>query len=222
LIPRFLKKFARLGLFTRPESRTRFDGGTYGNSPQRFTVVSESGLLLHTTLYGKPHARGSGMRGNGLASGPYRTTAATPHSAILKESKETPVATATLSGAKLKKVLAALEENWQAEMEGYHTYLALAERDTDPVRAQVLRHLASAEWEHAASGHGRILELGGPEPVYKGKPRRRGRLAGQPRRRRPHGPAPPGDRREPPHRHLRRAAQGPGRRGLHRHPRARH
>jgi VIT1/CCC1 family predicted Fe2+/Mn2+ transporter/rubrerythrin len=74
-----------------------------------------------------------------------------------------------LSGAKLKKVLAALEGNWQAEMEGYNTYLALAERDTDPVRAQVLRHLASAEWEHAALWHGRIVELGGPEPVYTGR-----------------------------------------------------
>ncbi len=41
-----------------------------------------------------------------------------------------------LSAAKQKKVLAALEGNWQAEMEGHHTYLALADRDTDPVRAQ--------------------------------------------------------------------------------------
>ena len=80
------------------------------------------------------------------------------------------MATATLSGARLKKVLAALQENWHAEVEAYYTYLALAERDTDPVRAQVLRHLASAEWEHAALWHGRIIELGGPEPVYKGKP----------------------------------------------------
>jgi vacuolar iron transporter family protein len=77
---------------------------------------------------------------------------------------------ALLAGARNKKILAALEGNWQAEMEAYHTYLALAERDTDPVRAQVLRHLASAEWEHADLWHGRILELGGPEPVYRGSP----------------------------------------------------
>ncbi|MGA3373974.1 MAG: VIT1/CCC1 transporter family protein [Terracidiphilus sp.] len=76
----------------------------------------------------------------------------------------------TMSGAKLKKVLAALEGNWKAEMEGYHTYLALADRDTEPVRAQVLRHLAGAEWEHAQLWHGRIVELGGAEPVYHGKP----------------------------------------------------
>jgi VIT1/CCC1 family predicted Fe2+/Mn2+ transporter/rubrerythrin len=80
------------------------------------------------------------------------------------------MAIATMSAAKLKKVLAALEGNWHAEVEAYHTYQTLADRDTDPVRAQVLRHLASAEWEHAELWHGRILELGGPEPVYKGSP----------------------------------------------------
>jgi len=80
------------------------------------------------------------------------------------------VPNATLSAAKLKKVLAALEGNWQAEIEAYHTYQTLADRDNDPVRAQVLRHLAGAEWEHAALWHGRILELGGDEPVYRGSP----------------------------------------------------
>jgi VIT1/CCC1 family predicted Fe2+/Mn2+ transporter/rubrerythrin len=80
------------------------------------------------------------------------------------------MAIATMSAAKLKKVLAALEGNWYAEVEAYHTYQTLADRDTDPVRAQVLRHLASAEWEHAELWHGRIIELGGQEPVYKGSP----------------------------------------------------
>jgi hypothetical protein len=80
------------------------------------------------------------------------------------------MAIASLSGVKLKKVLAALEGNWQAEIEAYHTYQTLADRDTDPVRAQVLRHLAGAEWEHAALWHGRIIELGGTEPVYNGSP----------------------------------------------------
>jgi VIT1/CCC1 family predicted Fe2+/Mn2+ transporter/rubrerythrin len=75
-----------------------------------------------------------------------------------------------LSGAKTKKVLAALEGNWQAEMEGYHSYSTLADRDTDPVRAQVLRHLAQAELEHAALWEGRIKELGGETPAYKGGP----------------------------------------------------
>jgi len=80
------------------------------------------------------------------------------------------MANGTLSGGKLKKVLAALEGDWQAEMEGYHTYKTLADRDTDPVRVQVLRHLAQAELEHAELWHDRIVELGGPEPVYRGSP----------------------------------------------------
>lgn len=80
------------------------------------------------------------------------------------------MATATMNPAKLKKVLAALDGNWQAEMEGYHTYNALADRDTEPVRAQVLRHLAVAELEHAALWAERIKELGGDAPVYKGNP----------------------------------------------------
>ena len=77
---------------------------------------------------------------------------------------------AMLSGARNKKILAALEGNWQAEMEGFHTYTALADRDPDPVRAQVLRHLAQAESEHATLWEGRIKELGGPQPVYTGGP----------------------------------------------------
>jgi vacuolar iron transporter family protein len=80
------------------------------------------------------------------------------------------LATNTLTGARLSKVLAALEANWQAEMEGYRTYQALADRDTDPVRAHILRHLAIAEEEHAMLWASRIKELGGPEPVYKGSP----------------------------------------------------
>ena len=72
--------------------------------------------------------------------------------------------------SRLRKVLAALEGNWQAEMEGYYTYLALADRENDAVRAQVLRHLASAELEHAALWGQRLTELGGKQPVYTGNP----------------------------------------------------
>jgi VIT1/CCC1 family predicted Fe2+/Mn2+ transporter/rubrerythrin len=72
--------------------------------------------------------------------------------------------------SRARKVLACLEGNWQAEMEGYHTYLALADRETDAVRAQVLRHLASAELEHAALWANRLIELGGKQPAYTGHP----------------------------------------------------
>ena len=81
-----------------------------------------------------------------------------------------PLAKESLSGPRLEKILEALEENWQAEMVGCYTYRALADRDSDPVRAQVLRHLASAEEEHAALWASRIQELGGPAPVYKSSP----------------------------------------------------
>jgi len=80
------------------------------------------------------------------------------------------MATSTMSPARLKKILAALESNWQAEMESYHTYKALADRDADAVRARVLRHLADAELEHARLWAERIQELGGEHPVYRGKP----------------------------------------------------
>ena len=72
--------------------------------------------------------------------------------------------------ARQRKVLTCLEGNWQAEMEGYYTYLALADRETDAVRAQVLRHLASAELEHAVLWANRLIELGGKQPVYDGHP----------------------------------------------------
>jgi vacuolar iron transporter family protein len=77
---------------------------------------------------------------------------------------------ATPGGARTQKILAALEANWQAEMAGYHTYRTLADRDTDVVRAQVLRHLAQAEMEHATLWAERISELGGAEPLYGGSP----------------------------------------------------
>ena len=80
------------------------------------------------------------------------------------------MAIAAQSGARTKKVLEALEANWQAEMEGYHTYQTLADRDIDAVRAQVLRHLAQAEIEHAELWAERIKQLGGAEPTYKGSP----------------------------------------------------
>jgi vacuolar iron transporter family protein len=67
-----------------------------------------------------------------------------------------------------KRLLAALEANWQAEMEGHHTYSALAKGETDPQRRNALRGLAAAEKHHAGLWAGRILELGGQVPQYTG------------------------------------------------------
>lgn len=77
---------------------------------------------------------------------------------------------AALRNNRTRKLLAALAGNWQAEMEGYYTYLALADRENDAMRAQVLRHLAAAELEHAELWAQRIQELGGAKPAYKGNP----------------------------------------------------
>jgi vacuolar iron transporter family protein len=74
-----------------------------------------------------------------------------------------------LDPKKRRKLLRALEANWQTEMSGYYTYQALAERDTDPIRSQTLRHMAEAEAQHAASWAGRIQELGGTLPKYHGR-----------------------------------------------------
>ena len=63
-----------------------------------------------------------------------------------------------------------LEKNWQAEMSGYYTYRALAEREPEPGRKQTLEDMALAEKEHAALWAARLRELGEPEPVYQGSP----------------------------------------------------
>ena len=47
------------------------------------------------------------------------------------------------------KLLAALDANWQAEMDGHLTYKTLAEKETDPKRSSALRGLAIAEKHHA-------------------------------------------------------------------------
>ncbi len=67
------------------------------------------------------------------------------------------------------KVLAALSENWQAEMRGFHTYNAFSERDEDPIRKRILRNLAEAEAHHASMWAKRLRELGGTLPQYDGR-----------------------------------------------------
>ncbi len=69
-----------------------------------------------------------------------------------------------------KRLLTALEANWQAEMEGHHTYAALAKGEDDPQRRSALRALAAAEKHHADLWAGRIRELGGQAPQYTGSP----------------------------------------------------
>lgn len=67
------------------------------------------------------------------------------------------------------KLLAALEANWEAELDGHLTYKALSEKEADPQRRNALRGLAAAEKHHADLWAGRIRALGGEDPIYRGK-----------------------------------------------------
>jgi vacuolar iron transporter family protein len=73
-----------------------------------------------------------------------------------------------INDVRSRKIALALEENWQAEMRGYRTYLALADQDRDPVRKEILHDLAREEQAHADLWEQRLRELGAPQPVYRG------------------------------------------------------
>jgi VIT1/CCC1 family predicted Fe2+/Mn2+ transporter/bacterioferritin (cytochrome b1) len=72
-------------------------------------------------------------------------------------------------GQEESKLLAALNANWQAEMEGHNTYKALSDKEPDEYRRNALRKLAVAEKHHADLWAERIRALGGTEPIYRGK-----------------------------------------------------
>jgi vacuolar iron transporter family protein len=73
-----------------------------------------------------------------------------------------------MADAEKQKLLAALIANWRTEMEGQHTYAALAEKESDAERRNALRGLAAAEQHHAELWAGRIRDLGGTVPEFKG------------------------------------------------------
>src|SRR6201996_3266540 len=73
-----------------------------------------------------------------------------------------------MAGSDNKKLLSALEANWQAEMEGFHTYAALSASEADPHRRNALRGLATAEKHHADLWAERIKAIGGTDPQYHG------------------------------------------------------
>ena len=63
-----------------------------------------------------------------------------------------------------QETLQALAKSWHREAEAAATYLALAEREKDPRRRDILMKLVAAEQEHAAKWEARIRELGGTVP----------------------------------------------------------
>ncbi len=68
-----------------------------------------------------------------------------------------------------EQVIATLERNWRAEMEGAATYRELANMEQDKHRKGLLLKLAEAEERHAKKWATRIVELGGQDPATKGQ-----------------------------------------------------
>lgn len=66
------------------------------------------------------------------------------------------------------RVLRALRESWQHEMEAAATYRLLAQQEKDARRREILRKLVAAEEQHAARWAARIRELGGEVPDTAG------------------------------------------------------
>jgi VIT1/CCC1 family predicted Fe2+/Mn2+ transporter/rubrerythrin len=66
-----------------------------------------------------------------------------------------------------KELIAALQQNWQREVEGVRTYRDLAERERDPARRNVLIKMADAEQRHALKWERKLAELGAEPPQEK-------------------------------------------------------
>jgi VIT1/CCC1 family predicted Fe2+/Mn2+ transporter/rubrerythrin len=66
-----------------------------------------------------------------------------------------------------RDLIAALNQNWQREVEGMRTYRDLASREKDQGRRNVLLKLAEAEQRHAQKWERKLAELGAPTPREK-------------------------------------------------------
>ena len=66
-----------------------------------------------------------------------------------------------------RDLIAALNQNWQREIEGMRTYRDLAANEKDQGRHNVLLKLAEAEERHAQKWEHKLAELGAPTPVEK-------------------------------------------------------
>jgi vacuolar iron transporter family protein len=66
-----------------------------------------------------------------------------------------------------RDLIAALNQNWQREIEGMYTYRDLAAGEKDQGRRNVLLKLAEAEERHAQKWEHKLAELGAPAPQEK-------------------------------------------------------
>lgn len=71
---------------------------------------------------------------------------------------------APVSEATKRDLIAALQQNWQREMEGVRTYRDLARNERDSTRRRILDKLADAESRHAEKWERKLAELGAEPP----------------------------------------------------------
>jgi len=69
-----------------------------------------------------------------------------------------------VAGETTRELIAALQQNWQREMEGMRTYRSLAQNERDKARHNVLEKLADAEARHAQKWERKLAELGAEPP----------------------------------------------------------
>lgn len=69
-----------------------------------------------------------------------------------------------------RELIAALQQNWQREMEGVRTYSDLAKNERDAGRRAVLEKMAEAEARHAAKWEQKLAELGAEPPQEQRTP----------------------------------------------------
>ena len=76
----------------------------------------------------------------------------------------TPQSTTASDDASKKELIAALQQNWLREVDGTRTYRALAQRERDTARKNVLIKMADAEQRHAQKWEQKLAELGAAPP----------------------------------------------------------
>ncbi len=69
-----------------------------------------------------------------------------------------------------RELIAALQQNWQREVEGMRTYRDLAQKERDAARRAVLVKMADAEQSHAQKWERKLAELGAEPPQEQRSP----------------------------------------------------
>lgn len=81
-----------------------------------------------------------------------------------------PAQPAELDSATRHELIAALQQNWQREVEGVRTYRNLAQKEQDAARRAVLVKMADAEQRHAQKWERELAELGAEPPREQRSP----------------------------------------------------